>query len=99
MSSLNLDALGKRYGPADVVSNVSLAIREGEFVSLLGPWGCGKTTILRMVAGLVEPSQGRILIGDDDVTHNRRTGAASASSFNPMRSFRISRFSRISRSG
>jgi iron(III) transport system ATP-binding protein/putative spermidine/putrescine transport system ATP-binding protein len=68
MSSLSLDALGKRYGAADVVSNVSLAIREGEFVSLLGPSGCGKTTILRMVAGLVEPSQGRILIGDDDVT-------------------------------
>jgi iron(III) transport system ATP-binding protein/putative spermidine/putrescine transport system ATP-binding protein len=75
MSSLSLDGLGKRYGTADVVSNVSLAIREGEFVSLLGPSGCGKTTILRMVAGLVSPSQGRILIGDDDVTHkppNRR---------------------------
>ena len=51
-----------------VVSDVSLTIKEGEFVSLLGPSGCGKTTILRMVAGLVEPSRGRILIGDDDVT-------------------------------
>jgi putative spermidine/putrescine transport system ATP-binding protein len=68
MSGLSLDGLGKRYGVADVVSNVSLTVREGEFVSLLGPSGCGKTTILRMVAGLVAPSQGRILIGDDDVT-------------------------------
>jgi putative spermidine/putrescine transport system ATP-binding protein len=75
MSGLSLDSLGKRYGTADVVSDVSLTIREGEFVSLLGPSGCGKTTILRMVAGLVPPSQGRILIADDDVTQkppNRR---------------------------
>ncbi|WP_306342039.1 ATP-binding cassette domain-containing protein, partial [Escherichia coli] len=53
----------------------SLAIGEGEFVSLLGPSGCDKTTILRMVAGLVEPTRGRILIGRDDITRlppNRR---------------------------
>ncbi|MET0527908.1 MAG: ABC transporter ATP-binding protein, partial [Microvirga sp.] len=68
MSALSFERLGKSYGDAAVVSDISLTIREGEFVSLLGPSGCGKTTILRMVAGLVEPSRGRILIGSDDVT-------------------------------
>src|SRR6516225_1113396 len=68
MSSLTFERLGKSYGAAVVVSDVSLTIREGEFVSLLGPSGCGKTTILRMVAGLIEPDQGRIVIGEEDVT-------------------------------
>jgi iron(III) transport system ATP-binding protein/putative spermidine/putrescine transport system ATP-binding protein len=68
MSSLTFERLGKSYGGAVVVSDVSLTIRQGEFVSLLGPSGCGKTTILRMVAGLVEPDRGRILIGEEDVT-------------------------------
>jgi putative spermidine/putrescine transport system ATP-binding protein len=68
MSSLTFDRLGKSYGDATVVSNVSLTIKEGEFVSLLGPSGCGKTTILRMAAGLVEPDRGRVLIGEEDVT-------------------------------
>ena len=75
MSTLTFEALGKSYGDTEVVRDISLTIREGEFVSLLGPSGCGKTTILRMVAGLVEPSRGRILIGSDDVTRlppNRR---------------------------
>ncbi len=68
MSRLTFDRLVKRYGDSEVVKRFSLVIEEGEFVSLLGPSGCGKTTILRMVAGLVPPSEGRILIGDDDVT-------------------------------
>ena len=68
MSSLTFEKLGKSYGAAVVVSDVSLTIRQGEFVSLLGPSGCGKTTILRMVAGLVEPDRGRIVIGEEDVT-------------------------------
>jgi NitT/TauT family transport system ATP-binding protein len=41
---------------------VDLAVREGEFVTLLGPSGCGKSTLLKMVAGLLEPSDGRILL-------------------------------------
>jgi putative spermidine/putrescine transport system ATP-binding protein len=68
MSALTFERLGKAYGEVDVVKDVSLTIKEGEFVSLLGPSGCGKTTILRMVAGLVAPSRGRILIGTEDVT-------------------------------
>ena len=68
MSALSFERLGKSYGDDDVVTDVSLTIKEGEFVSLLGPSGCGKTTILRMVAGLVAPSRGRILLGTEDVT-------------------------------
>ena len=68
MNALIFERLGKAFGDTDVVKDVSLTIREGEFVSLLGPSGCGKTTILRMVAGLVAPSRGHVLIGQDDVT-------------------------------
>ena len=68
MNSLTFDRLCKAFGDTDVVKDVSLTIREGEFVSLLGPSGCGKTTILRMVAGLVAPTRGHVLIGQDDVT-------------------------------
>ena len=68
MPQLRLEKLEKRYGDQVAVASVSLAIQDGEFVSLLGPSGCGKTTILRMVAGLITPTGGRILIDDRDVT-------------------------------
>ena len=48
------------------VHETHLKIEAGEFFSILGPSGCGKTTILRAVSGFVEPSRGRVLIGDDD---------------------------------
>ncbi len=69
MPRLTLEGLEKRYGEHAVVSSVSLAVADGEFVSLLGPSGCGKTTVLRMVAGLVSPSAGRIRVDEREVTH------------------------------
>ena len=51
-----------------ILRNVSLEVRDGEFVSLLGPSGCGKTTMLKTVAGLVPVSDGAIFLGDQDVT-------------------------------
>jgi len=57
---LTLNGLGKRFGASHAVQNASLALRPGEFVSLLGPSGCGKTTTLRMIAGFIEPSEGSI---------------------------------------
>ena len=78
MSELVLTSLRKTYGPTVAVDDVSLTVREGELVALLGPSGCGKTTTLRMVAGFIEPTAGRILIGGRDVTalppHRRDTG-------------------------
>ena len=58
----------KRYGAVTAVDDVSFRIAPGTLVTLLGPSGCGKTTTLRLIAGLEMASEGRIFIGDQDVT-------------------------------
>jgi osmoprotectant transport system ATP-binding protein len=65
-----LDGVTKRYDPksAAAVDNVTLEIPAGEIVMLVGPSGCGKTTTMKMINRLIEPTSGRIFIGDDDVT-------------------------------
>jgi iron(III) transport system ATP-binding protein/putative spermidine/putrescine transport system ATP-binding protein/spermidine/putrescine transport system ATP-binding protein len=65
---LRLDSLTKRFGDTTAVADLSLEVRDGEFLSLLGPSGCGKTTTLRMIAGFERPTSGRILLDDRDVT-------------------------------
>jgi ABC-type Fe3+/spermidine/putrescine transport system ATPase subunit len=65
---LRVDAVTHRYGGTAALRDVTLALRPGEFVTLLGPSGCGKTTLLRIVAGFVQPSSGRVWIGGRDVT-------------------------------
>ena len=50
------------------VSDISLSIRKGEFVTLLGPSGCGKTTTLRMIAGFDKPTNGKILLNNEDIS-------------------------------
>ncbi len=78
MSRLQLEGLGKSYGPTAAVSGVSLDIAQGEMVVLLGPSGCGKTTILRMVAGFVPPTAGDILLDGGSIValppHKRDLG-------------------------
>jgi putative spermidine/putrescine transport system ATP-binding protein len=78
MSSVRLQSVSKNFGDHRAVSDFSLEIADGEFLVLLGPSGCGKTTALRMIAGFVEPSGGRILFGNRDVTelppYHRHTG-------------------------
>ena len=78
MSSVTLRSVGKTFGDHVAVRDFSLEIADGEFLVLLGPSGCGKTTTLRMIAGFVEPTAGRILFGDRDVTdlppYRRNTG-------------------------
>jgi spermidine/putrescine ABC transporter ATP-binding subunit len=61
--------LTKTFGDVRGVDNISLDIEEGEFVTLLGPSGCGKSTLLRMIGGFEDPTQGRIKIDGQDVTH------------------------------
>lgn len=68
-ATLRLEGLTRRYEQAAVVDNLDLTIAAGEFVTLLGASGSGKTTTLMMVAGFTEPSQGRVLINEQDVTH------------------------------
>lgn len=78
MADVSLLNLKKQFGESVAVSDFSLEIADGELVAFLGPSGCGKTTTLRMIAGFIDPTAGRILIGEDDVTalpvHKRNTG-------------------------
>ena len=66
--SVRFAGVAKRFGPVTAVADVDLDIEPGQFVTLLGPSGCGKSTTLAMIAGLELPTEGRILIGDRDVT-------------------------------
>ena len=65
LSEVRMEHVGKRYGSAWAVKDVSLSIRPGEFYTLLGPSGCGKTTLLRMLAGFAAPDEGRIFVDDE----------------------------------
>ncbi|MBP5855715.1 ABC transporter ATP-binding protein [Marivibrio halodurans] len=61
-SFLNIEQVTKRFGAVVAVDRVNIAIRTGEFFSLLGPSGCGKTTLLRMLAGFETPDEGEVYI-------------------------------------
>ena len=69
MASVRIENVSKRFGATTALSGVSLNIASGEICFLLGPSGCGKTTLLRAVAGFVEPDEGRIFIGEGEITH------------------------------
>lgn len=64
---IRIDSVSKRFGAFTAVDNVSLDIMKGEMFALLGGSGCGKTTLLRMLAGFETPSEGRIFIDGQDV--------------------------------
>jgi putative spermidine/putrescine transport system ATP-binding protein len=75
MPGLELQGLHKQFGEVVALRTLDLAVESGEFVSLLGPSGCGKTTALRIVAGFERADEGRVLVGDKDITDvpaNRR---------------------------
>ena len=66
--SLSIQNITAHYGTTKVLEDLSLDIAEGELVSLLGASGCGKTTTLRLVAGFLEPTSGKIELGGRDLT-------------------------------
>jgi multiple sugar transport system ATP-binding protein len=70
MASVKFDQATRLYpgGTRPAVDKIELTVKDGEFLVLVGPSGCGKTTTLRMLAGLEEVNEGRIFIGDRDVT-------------------------------
>ncbi len=68
MAELILDAVDKRFGAVHAVKDLSLTVADGEFLVLLGPTGAGKTTTLRIAAGLERPERGRVMIGGIDRT-------------------------------
>ncbi len=79
MDLINLENICVSYDKkTNILENLNLKIKEGELVSLLGPSGCGKTTTLRVVAGFIEPTSGKFMLGDEDYTnipvHNRNFG-------------------------
>jgi len=60
--------LAKRYGTKDVVRDINLDVRQGEVVGVLGPNGAGKTTTFYMLAGIVPPTRGQVLVDGQDIT-------------------------------
>ncbi len=73
MPGLKIDDISMRFdlpngGHVQALQNVSLDIAEGELMSVLGPSGCGKTTLLNIVAGFLAPTEGKIILGDHQVT-------------------------------
>ena len=65
---VKIEGIAKRYGTVQAVAGVDLEIERGELFALLGGSGCGKTTLLRMLAGLETPDSGRIVIDGQDMT-------------------------------
>ncbi len=74
---IGINGLGKTFKGArhlKALSDVNLAVKEGEFVSIVGPSGCGKTTLLRIIAGLETHSEGKIRFKDDSSDSSKNSG-------------------------
>ncbi len=64
---INIQNITKRYGRLEVLRNVSLQLQKGECVALIGPNGCGKTTLIKTILGLVIPQQGHVEFDGKDI--------------------------------
>ena len=65
---IDLQHISKSYDNSIILDDLSLYIRENEFLTLLGPSGCGKTTTLRIIGGFETPDQGHVIFGGEDIT-------------------------------
>jgi len=78
MAFLDLREVSKQYGPRRVLANINLAVEEGEFVCIVGSSASGKTTLMKIAAGLVAPDSGSITIGGQAVTSFPRSASSAA---------------------
>ncbi len=69
---IELDHVSKYYGEKKVVDALTFSIKQGELFGLLGPNGAGKTTTIRMMIGLVQPSDGEIVINNLRISQHRK---------------------------
>ena len=67
-ASLRVDAVGRRFGGLHVFNDISFTIPAGGTLGVIGPNGAGKTTLINVICGMLPPSSGRILLGDQDIT-------------------------------
>jgi multiple sugar transport system ATP-binding protein len=70
MSKLEIEAISKEFKTGKVLDRISLAVEDGEIVAVFGPSGSGKTLLLRLVAGVEQPDEGRILLAGRDITED-----------------------------
>ncbi len=81
--SIELKNVSKRFGEVSAVNNVNFSVKEGELVALLGPSGGGKTTVLRMIAGLEVPTDGEIYIRGRLVNRTLASSSSTTRSSKP----------------
>ena len=67
---LTLENIETFYGPIQALKGISMTVREGDFVCLLGANGAGKSTTLKTISGVLSPTRGRVVLRDTDITHN-----------------------------
>ena len=84
MSLIRAENIGFAYADASILNDVSFSIAKGELVSVLGPNGCGKTTLLKILLGLFEPDKGRILLNDVDIAGIDRKSFARQVAYVPQ---------------
>ena len=70
-NSIEVINLSKKYKDKEAVANINFKINENEMVGLLGPNGCGKTTTIGMILGLLKPSSGEVLINGENIEKNK----------------------------
>ena len=70
-NSIEVINLSKSYRNKQAVNNINFKVRQGEIIGLLGPNGCGKTTTMAMILGLLKPSNGKVLINNKNIEDNR----------------------------
>lgn len=92
MSILELKNINCGYNSKIILKNISLIINEGEFVSILGPNGCGKTTLLRAIDKIIPVSGGRILIKDKDINEINRKNVSKEIAYVPQLSEPVAGF-------